>query len=285
MDSPNQNKYSPSEIDIAIPTKDSGEVIKETLERAARATKMADVEVANLRVVDALSDDETLEIIRDQATKHNWEVSVVSAQLSLPEARQLLIEDIDTDWFWFLDDDVRVAEDYLDFLSDVVGPRTGAVQGRKVSKSDEIPTNWLQWRARRGGTHATLIRREAVKGIDIPSDLHVLEDEYIRRYVDLNGFVWQFNHLAYFKHDNQNRHPVGWKEGYLGGKYGLSRLTFVFLTVPFAVITGREVIPHIKSLFGWLYARLRYREPVFKYTVENINEMDSTKNPFDSDKE
>lgn len=254
MVAPTAERGPPERIEILMPTKNSQGVVEETLERGSEAATYADLDIERLRVVDN-SDDRTTDIIRETARSLGWSVDIIESDTSLPEARQRLIDRCETDWFWFLDDDVRVRQDYLQQLVASVSPVSGAVQGRKAKRADETATDWLQWRARRGGTHATLIRQDAVAGIDIPSDLHVLEDEFIRRYVDSGEYVWQFNHHAIFDHDNQDRHHVGWLEGYLGGKYGLRKGSFVLLEVPFAAVTGREVWPHAKSAAGWLWGR------------------------------
>jgi glycosyltransferase involved in cell wall biosynthesis len=244
-------------LTIAMPTTNSAAVIGETLNRAADALANAGMGEVQLHIVDDDSDDRTTEIAREHALDREWVADIDSEPTTLPEARQRLIDGCDTEWLWFVDDDARVDADYLQRLEAVIGPETGAVQGRKHKRRDESTTDWLQYRARRGGTHATLIRHDAVAGIDIPADLHVLEDEYIRRHVDSSGYAWQFQPHAYFKHDNQDRHSVGFQEGYLGGKYGLSRGTWAALNVPFAAVTGRDTIAHAKQFAGWVAG---YRE-------------------------
>jgi glycosyltransferase involved in cell wall biosynthesis len=249
-------RYSPMyEITICMPTQNSASVIQETLDCAATAIDNAPIEIAELYVVDNVSSDETREIVREAAADHDWPVTVESMKSSLPDARQQLIESCETEWLWFLDDDARVDADYLQRLTSLIGPETGAVQGRK-QHAGMSPTDWLTYRARRGGTHATLIRHDALEGIDIPSELHVLEDEYIRRHVDASGFVWEFHPHAYFTHDNQDRHPIGFQEGYLGAKYDLSRFTFVLFNVAFAVVMRRDIVGRMKVFAGWVWGKM-----------------------------
>jgi len=246
-------------ITIGMPTKNSGPVIRETLDRAATAVENADVTVEDFHVVDGVSSDDTRELAREAAEDHGWSITVESMESSLPEARQRIIDDCETEWLWFLDDDARVEPDYLERLTSLIGSETGAVQGRK-QHAGMSPTDWLTYRARRGGTHATLIRHDALDGINIPSELHVLEDEYIRRHVDASGYVWEFHPHAYFTHDNQDRHPIGFQEGYLGAKYNLSRFTFVLFNIAFAIITRRDIVGRLKIFAGWIYGRLKARE-------------------------
>jgi len=53
-----------------------------------------------------------------------------------------------------------------------------------------------------------------------------------------------------------DRHPIGWQEGLLGGKYGLSAFQDVALHVPYAAMTGRDPRPHAARTAGWVAGRL-----------------------------
>jgi glycosyltransferase involved in cell wall biosynthesis len=246
----------PETIDVAIPTHESGAVLGGTLERLARAEESSPVAVSRLVLVDDESDDDTREIARAAAEANGWEPVVASRPSTLPEARELAIDRVESDWFLFLDDDVRLSTSYLRDATEAVAPAVGAVQGRKGSR-DEHNTDWVRRRARRGGTHATLLRRSAIEGVSYPDDLLVLEDEYTRRHVEDDGYLWVFNHRARFEHASQERHPIGWREGYLGGKYGLSQFHTVALNVPFALASGRSPAPHAGRAAGWVAGRAR----------------------------
>ncbi|WP_226013159.1 glycosyltransferase family 2 protein [Halomicrobium salinisoli] len=239
------------EIDIAMPTKESADVIEQTLERAAAAIDRSAASVNRLVVVDDESGDGTRELARGAAEAHGWDATVVSESAPLPVARRRAIDLVETEWFWFLDDDVRVRADYVERLLDAVAPAVGAVQGRKASRT-EHPSDWLHQRSRRGGTHATLVRREAVADVEIPEDVAVLEDEYLRRWIESSGYAWFFHPHARFVHDCQDRHEIGWTEGYVGGKYGLQSLRTVAMNVPYAAATGRDPTPHLKRAAGWV---------------------------------
>lgn len=248
----------PETIDVAVPTHESGSVLGGTLRRLARAERASSVTVSRLIVVDDESDDDTRDVARTAADANGWEPIVVSRPSTLPEAREIAIDRVETEWFLFLDDDVRISETYLADATGAVAPVVGAVQGRKTTRG-EHNTDWVRRRARRGGTHATLLRRKAIEGMLYPDDLLVLEDEYTRRHVEDNGFLWIFNHQARFDHASQERHPIGWQEGYLGGKYGLSQFHTVVLNVPFALSEGRSPIPHAERAIGWIAGRARRR--------------------------
>ncbi|WP_276257424.1 glycosyltransferase family 2 protein [Haloglomus litoreum] len=238
-------------LEVAMPTHESAAVIEGALAHLRRSEAACEPTVERLLVVDDESDDDTVDLARQAANEAGWGFEAIIEPCSLPEARERAIAAVEADWFLFLDDDVRVRESYLDDLFGAVGPLVGGVQGRKGTRT-EHPTDWVRRRARRGGTHASLVRTEAARGVDFPDDLHVLEDEWLRRHVDAGGWLWVLNHRARFDHDSMERHPIGWQEGYLGGKYGLSTIQDVALNVPFALATGRSPLPHAKRTAGWL---------------------------------
>jgi glycosyltransferase involved in cell wall biosynthesis len=246
-----------------MPTCESARVIEGALSHVRASEAACEPTVERLRLVDGESTDETVAIAERVADDAGWAFDAIVEPCSLPEARERAIETIGTDWFLFLDDDVRIRESYLDDVFGGVGPLVGGGQGRKGSRT-EHPTDWVRRRARRGGTHATLLRTAAAKGVDFPSDLQVLEDEWLRRHVDAGGWLWVLNHRARFDHASMDRHPIGWQEGYLGGKYGLSTVQDVALNVPFALATGRSPVPHAKRAAGWVQGYLdreRSRSP------------------------
>jgi len=233
-----------------MPTLNSAGTIRATLaalERALASTPITKVEFVNVHS----GHDDTAAIIREQARDYGWVVQTETRDLSLPAARERLIELAGHEWLLFLDDDVRVRADYLQRLLASVAPEVGAVQGRKESR-DEHPSRWVRRRSRRAGTHATLLRREAVANVSIPADVTVLEDEWLRRHVEAQGYLWTFNHQARFDHDCQNRHPIGFHEGYVAGKYGLRPFYELALQVPFAAVTKRNPWPHAMRALGWL---------------------------------
>lgn len=243
------------EIDVCVPTWNSAPVLAETFDRLAASADRSDVTVDRVIVIDNRSDDDTERIAREAADTHGWNLSFITRSTALPEARQIAIEEVDTEWFLFLDDDVRIPDEYLGRLHDCIAPAIGAIQGRKASDR-KTPWEWKQRRVHRGGTHATLLRTHAVEGISIPDDLDVLEDEYIRREVESNDYLWLFNHRARFRHDSMDRHAIGWQQGYLAGKYDLLPGHIVALSVFQSLQPGKPLTPRLKRLCGWTAGRL-----------------------------
>jgi glycosyltransferase involved in cell wall biosynthesis len=263
-----------TQLTVCIPTKDSADVLNGTLTHLAVAADAAPVTINRLVIVDDESDDDTVLIGNVLADGADWDIECIVTESSLPEARERAIDEVETEWFLFLDDDVRLSEDYLAHQAEWMDcDRVGAVQGRKDSRT-EPSADWIRRRSRRGGTHATLCRTEAVRGVPFPEDLHVLEDEYLRQYVEAQGYRWVFEPAARFEHECQDRHPIGWQEGYLGGKYGLSAFHDVALNVPFAAVTGRNPFPHAKRAAGWVAGTLT-RNDISEFANSHEDELEA----------
>lgn len=238
-------------IDVCIPTWNSSDVLGKALDVLAESSAFAGVTVNKIILVDNLSEDKTVNIARSKANKYKWKVDIKNIKSSLPKAREIASEAVEMPWFLFLDDDVRLSKRYLKQLMGCIAPGIGAIQGRKKTSSGK-PWEWLQRRVYRGGTHATLIRTEAISGLKIPKGVEVLEDEFIRRYIELNGYIWVFNHRARFEHDSMERHPIGWKQGYIAGRYGLMPFHSVVLLIGDAIWSMRNPTGRVALLFGWL---------------------------------
>ena len=115
------------------------------------------------------------------------------------------MEKVDTDWFAFVDDDVRLRPDWWPTVKGMTGLGVGAVEGlwtyragdrrvydytRAMSRLARLlgRESWTD-RIDRAFTGDTLVRTEAVKGIRMPN-IPVWEDEYIRMWVQKNGYSW-----------------------------------------------------------------------------------------------
>jgi glycosyltransferase involved in cell wall biosynthesis len=147
-----------------------------------------------LIVVDGLSTDNTIGIIGEFDTKfHN--VKVVYDGGTRATARQKGIEEVETDWFVFVDSDVVLCKNWYEKAITHVSEDVGAVWGIEVWSTIKNPRTLrlFLWVTRkifelRGGTHDTLIRTDLVKGIEIPADLHVFEDAFVKSWIEKKGF-------------------------------------------------------------------------------------------------
>lgn len=242
-------------IDIVVPTYESASVIEETLDHLNRSIEASNIHIGKIINIDNCSSDNTIKLIKKKCNEYGWDRTFVVGSYNLPEARQKGISIVDTPWFLFLDDDVRISEEYITKISKSISELSGAVQGKKASV-DRKNSEWVRRRARRGGTHATFIRTEAVTNLRIPEDLVVLEDEYIRRHIESQGYLWIFNHQAVFSHHNMQRHLAKFNEGYLAGKYDLMTAHRIYLSIPKAILYLNNPKQQINRAIGWTLGKL-----------------------------
>ena len=145
---------------------------------------------------------EFVEHLRSRIPIHHILTSPVQG---LARARQELMERVDTEWFAFVDNDVRLRSDWWSMVTGMIRSDVGGVEGlwsylagdKKVDDYTRAMARLSRllrqesWRDRidRAFTGDTLVRREAVKDIRMPN-IPLWEDEYIRRWVEKSGFKW-----------------------------------------------------------------------------------------------
>jgi glycosyltransferase involved in cell wall biosynthesis len=178
-------------IDVVVLTKNSEHLLGKCL-----ASIYENVPVKNLIVIDGFSTDGTLKILSEINKKHG-NIRVLSVNGSRAKAREKAMRQVSTDWFMFVDSDVILSKDWFRQAEKHVKPDVGAIWGVNI---DVIPNvkdkNFIKFQrliaqqcfTLRGGTHDTLIRREAVMGVKIPEQLHVYEDAYIMNWIKEKGY-------------------------------------------------------------------------------------------------
>jgi len=233
-------------VDVGMITKNSEHCLKECLETIYR-----EIPVNSLIVVDGYSTDRTLEILKKFDEKHE-NVKVLQDRGTRATARQKCIENVQTEWFVFVDSDVILSKDWFRRAWKRVGDDVGAVWGPNV---DIIPNfynnffNSLYYRVEvesfkaRGGLHDTLIRREAVEDVNIPARLHFYEDAFLLDWIKKKGYKVEIGEDFYCLH---LRPRSDWEvksmliEAYDQIKYGLvySRKFKYTLLYPFHMLYG-----------------------------------------------
>ena len=189
-----ENRHS---IDVILLTKDSLSrndpgVFEESLDSIKK-----EIPINKIIVVDAFSEDGTIEIIRQRFPN----LDVIQDWALRGKAREIGIRAVETEFFMFVDDDVILCLGWFDkaikYFDD---ERVGAVWGvdRFLQDGSKAGTIQLMSKVRglthdeilirnfkiRGGTHDILIKTEAIKGIFIPEDLHVYEDAWIKEFIE-----------------------------------------------------------------------------------------------------
>jgi glycosyltransferase involved in cell wall biosynthesis len=176
-------------VDVVLLTLNSDRMLEKCL-----ASVYKNVPVNQLIVVDGGSTDQTLPILNYfNSLYHN--VKIVTDRGTRATARQKGIENITADWFIFVDSDVVLCKNWYQKAAQHKVDDVGAVWGIEVWSTITNPATLklFLWVTRkifdlRGGTHDTLVRTEAVKGIKIPPNLHVFEDAYIKEWIIKKGY-------------------------------------------------------------------------------------------------
>lgn len=171
-------------IDVVMLTRNSECVLDECLRSIYE-----NVPVNRLIIVDRFSADETLKII-ERYDKEYGNVVVLLREGTRAMARQEGIEKVVTEWFMFVDSDVVLCKDWFKKALKLVDEKVGAIWGADVPgniKSSFLLKLSTQVSMRsfnaRGGTHDILVRHKVVKDIEIPGNLHVYEDAFIKKWV------------------------------------------------------------------------------------------------------
>ncbi len=176
-------------IDVVLLTKNSEKVLEKCLESVYR-----NVPVGQLIVVDGYSTDRTLDILNQFNEKYH-NVKVVLDRGTRATARQRGIRQVSTEWFMFVDSDVILSRNWYQKAMKHVDEGVGAVWGIEVWSTiqNQATLKLFLWLTRRifeirGGTHDTLIRAKLVADIEIPKNLHVFEDAYIKDWIIKKGY-------------------------------------------------------------------------------------------------
>jgi len=183
-------------IDVVLLTKNSE---KPCLKDCADSI-FANIPIDRLIVVDGGSTDGTLELLKNYP---RVEV-IMDHGGTRASARQKGIEAVKSEWHVHVDSDVVLSHEWFKKAWNLVGGEVGAIWGAAVpadkhffnidyamSKLYRKSIKELlvkQMRSQRCMMHDTLIRTSAVRGIKIPKNLHIWEDEYIGRYITRKGF-------------------------------------------------------------------------------------------------
>ncbi len=176
-------------VDVVVLTKNSERTLSKCLDSVYKS-----VPVNRLIVVDGDSRDRTLKIVEGFDRRfHN--VVVLKEKGTRGKARQRAIETVTTEWFMFVDSDVVLCKRWFTKARRHIKDKVGAIWGIEIwsiLKSMIVLKIFLRVTmkifGKRGGTHDLLVRRQAVKDINIPANLHVYEDAYIKSWISSKGY-------------------------------------------------------------------------------------------------
>jgi len=176
-------------VDVVVLTKNSEQVLEKCLNSIFK-----NVPVHHLIVVDGYSTDSTLEIVKKFREKYG-NVVLLKDNGTRGSARLKGIKEVDTEWFMFVDSDVILCNEWYNKAKTFVNDDVGAVWGMEVwdgMRNPIVLKLFLKITRKifemRGGTHDLFIRYDAIKDIDIPRDLHVFEDTFIKEWIVKKGY-------------------------------------------------------------------------------------------------
>ena len=215
------------DVDVGIITKNSEDILTDCLESIYK-----EIPVKNLIVVDGYSTDSTIKILK-KFDRRFRNVKILKDRGTRATARQKCIENIETDWFVFVDSDVVLSRNWFERAWKKAREDVGAVWGPNVDVIPDFNSKLFKELYHhvsvecfkiRGGLHDTLIRKKAVEDIKIPSHLHYYEDAFVLDWVKKKGYRIEIGEEFYCLHF---RPSSDWKirslikEAYNEIKYGL----------------------------------------------------------------
>jgi glycosyltransferase involved in cell wall biosynthesis len=143
---------------------------------------------------------------------HHWRLDSTSP---LSHARKKLIQQSDTEWILFVDDDITWSPETLDRMFQAIDSRTGAIDTQILDRG--TTPHFTTSRVTRGWLGFTLVRREAVEDWHPPA-LQRFEDEHLRRHILKKGFQYKrILDIAPVSHDYAPGRPTN-HDNFLDGQ-------------------------------------------------------------------
>lgn len=213
-------------IDVMVRTKNSEGVLEKCL-----TSIYEEIPVCHLIVVDSFSEDRTLEIV-GKFERNYGNIKIIQTKAGIAKAAEIGIENVDTEWFAYIDSDVILQKKWFSKIFKYVteDQKIGAVESNVIHHYPKGTPKFPEFKhvvngkkVGRALTIATLMKKEPVKNITIPDDVGRYEDEFIRRWIESKGFAWIkvvdpiIDHFPI---------PKPWRDAYLIGIYSIRHNLF-----------------------------------------------------------
>ncbi len=174
--------------DVCIPTYNSAETLASCLEAIVRS-----VPISRIIVADGYSSDNTIKIVNDYGCELHY------CRGRLGQARNVLMDMVKSDLFFFIDSDVVVNPQWFHTLDASFDGSTGAINGFALPNAPALSNlrrsmllaKLCLKMVQRGFTSNTLIRKAAVADIKL-SNINRCEDILLQELVLRKGLKWKF---------------------------------------------------------------------------------------------
>ena len=240
-------------LDVLICTKNSDKSYKriKVLDKCFKSIRNQ-VPYRKVILVDAFSTDNTIKKAKKYFGK---KLKIILTNEKLGKAREIGFKSSKADWIFVVDSDV------------VLPPKTWEKIKLLTNNYDAIEcgtisfTNKIQKviRRKRGILCATLINKKFLEGINIPNDMEVYEDEFIKRYVTSKGGKWFSANIFVFHYTKDPTPQTMYKIGYFSGKYNLKS----FFEVIGGFIKFHNNL-YFQQLKGYIRGRLEFLKKSLK---------------------
>jgi glycosyltransferase involved in cell wall biosynthesis len=197
-------------------------------------------------LIDRFSSDNTFQVVREYFP----EAKLVLTDSSLAKSRQLGIQNVDTEYFVFVDDDIILPNGWFEKLWSSLDSKTGAIHAYAVPAL-RLPyeEKWRKWQEKwaksklrmrklkraslekeakiievteenknkfSGYTHNTIIKLDACKDWNPSSDFPVFEDQVLLWHIVRKGYKWKIAReitVQHYSYRNLTEHlrKVKWR--------------------------------------------------------------------------
>jgi len=281
-------------IDVVTPTWNSnGPYFRQVI-----LSLLKNVPLCHLIIIDRYSSDGTVDVIRSLVPGE--QLRIIKSNENLAWARKIGIGQVDTEWFAFIDSDIKLCERWFEKMWPYtrIVENVGAVQAihwqshastrfdflrkRETVKIHEVFFKGL-FSLTRGLTTQTLIKKDAVKGWNPPRELAAFEDYHLTQHILHRGYKF------IVVNDVISQHIISPSKGDSSFRWGLwcgagVRITGAADLKTLIIQTSARMIGAIrrrsldtlKAQIGYLIGYIDYR----RYTVLERRPLIRTKRPY-----
>lgn len=241
-------------FDVVMPTLNSVSRIGGTIFEKVLSRIHTEIPLNRLIVIDDGSKDGTLDVLK------KFNSIIINGLGSLGKAREIGVQNVTTEWFYFIDDDNLIPFYFHEKMWKHIDEKVGMIFPNAIVPYDNYIVRYetvvRKFRQTfglkeiietRGYTGATLVRTQAVKGIKIPK-IARQEDKFMKNYCERQG--WKVKYVPEITVIHFNRNLPSYKTQYLEG-YGLAK---VRATSQMKMLTS-WILTYPKSLFAIPYVR------------------------------